>query len=340
MADGEILHGQQYEPAQDIVFPFTEQTQNTTQGGSVAALGDARTEVTPIDANASKVRVFSPNTTLLNAYYLAVDGTASYIDLPDTLTALIVVYNYDNKNGEHSQDADGISAGTAASLTIDLNSRSESSASVSVDLQPNITSRRGRDVPVTHYYFYMQGNVTQAAAITRINSLASITVNAWPSWRPTQRTFTLKGQAVSVSADAEAQQHVSFNDSNVTYSWGRGLGQSKGFSSSVRTIVIPPTIHVGFSVTGSTSQASTATANAEAGWDANGDNWPVLPDGNPSVTSTAVATGSVTPTSVSATTGSTSVPTSGLYLHEMRVSPWRDGYNIVFMEVVNFANVG
>jgi hypothetical protein len=185
----------------------------------------------------------------------------------------------------------------------------------------------------------MTGNVTEAAALTRLNSLAGGgTILAWPLWRETTHTFTLKGQSASVSADAEAQQHVSFNDDNVTYTWGKGTGGSKASSVTMRTIVLPPTIHDTISISGATSQEATATATAQAGWATAGTNWPALTTDE--VSKSVTVTASVSPTSLTATPGATAVPTSGRYLNDIRVSLWRDGYNIVFMEVVNFANVG
>ncbi len=338
MSDGNILHGQQYEPVQNAVFAFTEQVQNFVDGGSAAALGTAKTEVIPLDANSSKVRTFTPNSAALEAILQSFAGTTN-LQLPDTLTSLSVVYNFDTKDGAHTQTGDGIAAGTSASLTLALNSRSQSAAAIIPDLQWNIVPRWGRNVPVTQYFFYMTGNVTQAAAITRLNTLASITVLPWPLFRPVPHTFTLKGQSVAVSADAEVQQHVSYDASSATYTWGVGEGGSKSAGVSIRTITLPPTIHADLSVSGETSKDATATADAEANFLTNGTNWPEIAD-PPDVTKSATAVGSITPTSVSATTGATAIPSSGRYLHEMRVNSWRDGYNIVFMEVVNFADVG
>lgn len=336
MSDGDLLHGQDYDRERDAVFRYTEQVKNFAPNGGAALLGTARTEVVPLDANSSKVRTWTPSAGDLESVLMSFAGTVD-LALPQTLTGLSIVYNTDSRTGGHTQEGNGVSAGTSASLTLSLPSRSEGSAAIVPDLQPTIVTRWGRNVPVTQYFFYMSGNVTEAAAITRLNTLASISVSSWPLWRPVSHVFTLKGQSVSVSADAEVQQHVSFNESNVTYTWGKGLGGSKAGSNTIRTIVLPETIHGAISIS-NTSQDATATATAEAGWESGGTNWPAL--ATDEVSKTATASASVSPTSLSATEGATSVPTSGLRLHEIRVSSWRDGYNIVFMEVVNFANVG
>lgn len=330
MADGELLHGQLLERGTGRVTPFTEQ--QLDKESADALVGTANTEITPTDAAASLVRTFVPPLEWFNETVISYPGNTN-LDLPDRLTSLAVTYNINGGDGGHIETGTGVSAGTHSSLSLSFPSRAQSSASIVPELLWTIVPTPARNVPCLHYVFYMPGNPTRADLLTALSAIVGATVLDLPAFDPKPLVFLLRGQQVSVSADASAQQHKSISDSNVTMTYSTGVGGSKEAGVSTRTVTLPPTSHGALSVTGSSYFSSTATATARANIGA-GTNWEARDSGL--VTKTATATGSISPTSITSTAVN-SIPTSGLYLTGLAIEP--DDYEFVRIhaEVVDFA---
>jgi hypothetical protein len=322
----EQLRGQQYDPTDDFIVPYTEQMYGREAAETLLDTSPARTDVAPHDGNANRVRVYTAPATLAT-YSLSYPGTAN-INLPDVLESVTVTYNASRDNG------DGGSIGTNASLSLSLSSKSQSSVSILPDVQVNIRQVWSSNIPVMHYVFYVTGNVTQAAVLSRLTTLAAASVSAWPVFRPVSHTITAKGQSASVSADAEVQQHSSLGNTT-TLTYGIGTGFSFDLGVTIRSIRIPPTIHGPITIE-TPSMSDIASASASASWPG-GTNWPARSAAIDAQTQTIV--GSVTPFNLSATSPS-SIPTSGLYLLQTNSDPWKYGYTRVYATVVDFANIG
>lgn len=329
--EGEVLYGQQYDQNDDIVVGYTELMVNVDRGTQPSALGDARTEITPDAAQSVKVRVWEPPTEALDTFILELPATTD-LRLPDVLESITVTYNTAEGAGIHIEDGDGVSIGTSAGLSLSLNSKSQGSASIVPDIQPNIVQRWAFDVPCKRYLMYVESGYTQEELITRLETHIGVTVNPWPKFAPRPHFFTLKGLSITASADANVQQHLSAG-SSATYTWGEGEGVSYEVSTTTRTIVIPPTIHGAITLL-NTSQDANIVADAETGWAASGS-WPAR---SAAASVVGTITASVTPTSLSATTVA-GIPTSGLYLHNIVAEPYKWGRVRLRAEVINFADV-
>lgn len=167
----------------------------------------------------------------------------------------------------------------------------------------------------------------------------------WPRFKPVAHTLTLKGEQVSVSVTAEANFQYRWSDSDVSYAYSPTSGSpniSEGYSqeasTNVRTVRIPPTIHGALTITGATdTQAVTADAEAEIPAIAGTGGAPTFSGGiTASITKTSTANAAVTPTSLSATSGFTAIPTASLYLLDVQAQPYRYGLNQVRATLVNF----
>lgn len=341
--DGRIKHGARYDEQRDAVLTYTEQVQDYRQAD--ALVGTAKTEVTPQDRQASVVRVWSGTIADLDSYFAAFAATTSIGGLPDVLTAMTVTFNKNHGDGESIHDVGtAVSAGTSGGLNVDPTASASASAAIIPDIQPAIQPTIANNVPVIIYVFYIKGDVTQAAVIAKLLSASSLTVLAWPKFRPVSHVFTLVGQQKSVSQQADSHSQNRWANDSLSYAISPFDGtRSDGFSLdtgiSIRTIQLPPTIHgsITLSASSSTQTATvTVTANIPAivgsgiapSFDA------VVNEPDPI---TITVTGSISPSSLSATSGQASIPTSGLYLLDVTSQPDIAGYNIVRATVFDFA---
>lgn len=333
---GKLRRGQLFDQEDNLVIPYSEQIVNTDnpQAQECEQQGDTATEITPEDAQSYRVRVFDLPTEALDAYSLSVPATTD-LDLPDELLSIATTFNNAFGAGSHDQDGDGVSISSSPSLNLALNSKANASASVMPDIQPVIRQKWARNVPCMHYFFYINGDYDMADVLTRLGTITGSTVNAWPKFQPRIAVFTLKGETFNISVDADVQQYASLRagEVSVTYTWGEGEGVSREVSTTTKTVVIPPTIHGAITLTPNTDSAAGA-ASASSGWSA-ATNWPAR---SAASSATATANASITPTSLAATSPA-AIPTSGLYLHRLRSESYKWGYNRVFAEVVDFADV-
>lgn len=330
-----IRYGQEYNARDGFTVAYSEQTINEPEGPP-AALGAADTEIQPVPNKGLRIREYAKPTAQLAAYSKSFPGVVDFIDLPDTLLSVEVVYNKAGSNATHTEEGDGVSAGTSPSLTLGLNSKSSASASITPDLLFEIRRIEARNIPSMQYLFFMPDSYSKSELLTKLSGLAGAAVSSWPRFRPQSHTFVLTGQSLSISADADVQQHVSVSDSDATYTWGEGEGTSNNWETTTKQIQLPPTIH-GVIVVGGSGFTDTQdiTASAEASWDAE-TNWPARA-ASKSIDGTVTA--SVTPTALSATQQTSVIPTSGLYLRRVQTEKFDWGHLAVFAEVVNFADI-
>lgn len=346
MSDGNILYGQQYDDQVDIAVPFTEQIQNFADGESAEALGNARTEILPVDYNASKVRTFTaPTQAELDDSAVRLFENISFA-LPDTLVGVTAYYTQANGvDGTASETGNGASVGATGSLSINLSASSQGAAGLVPEVFINILPTTAVDVPCTVYLFYIADTSTRAQILTKLTALAGATVLDWPQFKPKPTTLFLLSQQVELSARANLGQTATVTDTTSSYAQSEGTAVSKSLGLTMKVITIPPTIHGSLTIANSTTSSKTVNAGASVqvtrtagGW-LNSTYWPartVTTSPNPATATAAATVLSEAFTDTIPTTGGTvAVPTSGLYCR-LQTQPWKFGFMQVRAEVVNF----
>lgn len=254
-------------------------------------------------------------------------------DLPDVLQSIAVVWDEDSSDGDYTETGDGASGGESAALSLSINGSGQGSASVIPAIAPVIKSYFGRRVPAIQYLFFLPFPVTIAQVLARLTDELSATVLAWPQFAPKSHIITLTGGAVSITAKAAAQCQVSFNPDNATVTTSEGEGYGVAIDRILKQEIIRPTIHGEITIsTATASQDITVTASANTGTGTN------FPGASASITKEGSAAGSITPTTLAATSPD-AVPSSGLYLHDIQIGSYTEGFAKILAEVVDFANV-
>lgn len=344
MSDGILFHGQQFNPDDPVVKPYTKQMMDKVEAD--ALIGQANTEITPVQESSSEVMVYD-----LTAIQALLDATVvtypSFVSLdgklPNELVSVAVTSNNTIGTGSDSHPITQQDAVVEGSFNITISPRASASASAAVllDVQPVIKQTFAPIVPAKQYYFFLAENQSMAQLLTKLTALAGATVNAFPAFRPVSHVLTLKGQSVSVSVKADTTVNLAENSasttnpsSSITLEWGNGFNEEVGISN--KTVVIPPTIHPLITLSPfSDTAVATATADASTieilgtGIDAGEIDNVIGPR-------TKTATASITPASLAATS-ITAIPTSGLYLVDLNIQPYQFDRVKVFAEVVDFA---
>lgn len=254
-------------------------------------------------------------------------------DLPDVLQGISVVWDEDSGTGGYNETGSGTSSGDRASLSLSLSGSGQGSASVIPSITPDIKTYFGRKVPSTQYLFFLPFPISHAQILTKLTTLAGTTVSAWPQFAPQSHIITLRGGSASLTAKASAQCSTQLSDDNNSVTVGSGTGYGVAIDRILKQEIIRPTIHGTITITDATKSKSTsATAIAVI---AGGTNFP---GASASLSFPGTASGSITPTSLSPTSPA-SVPASGLYLHDVSIGSYREGYAKIFAEVVDFSNV-
>ena len=335
---GPLLSGQNYDPRLGLKIGFTEQLTDAD-----VALGDDLTDIAPISSAKQQVKVWDAPTAQLDAYHIAFPGLAGSLNLPDVLKSVTITYNSAAGGGSYTETGTGASTGTSAALSLSLRARGQGSASTMPDIQVEIEQVWSANVPTQHHIFYLPDDgMTIADIKTKINTLLGLSggdvVKEWPVFKPVAHTVTLQGQQASLSADANAQQHVSISPSNESVTTGEGSGYSSELSVTIRTVRIPPTIHDAITFTvGAGDESVDAEATAGVSGPSSGTNWAAM---SKSITPTPITVNStVAPTSFAATDGTYVIPTTGLYIKDVNISPFQWGYSMVHVELFDFASL-
>lgn len=166
-----------------------------------------------------------------------------------------------------------------------------------------------------------------------------------PVFKPQSHSFTLKGEQISLSQNADSLMQYSWSPDQVSYAITPVSGtRSDGFSNdrgvSIRTVTLSPTIHGGI-----TLSSPTDTAVAQVVVRANvppitgiGDAPSFAGVTNEPTALTATANASVTPTSFSPVSGLSAIPTVGLYLVDVNIRPYAGyGHRQVIVTLVDFS---
>ena len=327
-------YGQNYNPKLNLVVPWTESTI------APGATGTAKTDINPVDYAKQRNRTYGSVTAAYDAVFFSGVGN-TVVDLPDVLTGLSVVYNSAFGTGlsdyPASQQSGAVVGG--GSLTTNPSNTVKASASISPDLVYTITKYGGLKVPCVHYYFYLTGALTIANVITRL-ATGGVTALQLPVFKTTGQTFVLSGSQVEVSSTAKTSVTTSFDTNSAgavtrsAFSTEWGNDYSENVATSVKSVMLPPTLHGLFTLTASAS--ATATATATAPFYGHAGVVPVTAIPNAPAARTKTASGSVFPTSFAAT-NPTTIPTSGKYIVDVSSEIGEYGYMLVHAVVVDFS---
>lgn len=329
------LHGQEYERETDIVIPFEERLE-----ASGTSLGVARTTVDPLSDQLDLARTvdITGAAAVFNAYQVVFPGTAD-ISLPHVLISVQVEMNTSQEIGQYNESGSGFFSGLNGSISLSVHGSGEGSVGLSPALAITTYEPNGRNIPTLRCMFLLPQPVTNAQVLSKLSSVLGVSVTAWPVFKPMGHTIVLKGQHLSLRADARGESHTSFTVANpgsgfVNFGQAQttGRGGSRRGELSNTTVTIPPTIHGGLSFGLGASQATTtavATADISAGQNFLGAH------AQQSLNGTVQA--SVSPGSLGATIGATSIPTSGYRLLDVRGQLYKYGYVLFHAEVVDFS---
>lgn len=328
---GVALCGQDYDKRLNVSVPYVEKLQPMCYG-----VGSEFSDITPQDYEHALVHTIDPETIaeVLENYSFSYPGKVN-IDLPDVL---IAVYGFVETN-----TSDGASQETGAStltgngsLSQNLTAQAQGKANILSDSYPVIKQFWGNNISCTHIHFFLENPVTQADVLTRLNAILSPdSVSAWPKFNPELVTLVMTGGGVSALAKAHSEGSYAISGTGEASTTAGGVSYSVERGLTVRTMRISPTIHGEITVGGDTygSESVSATAYAEAAG---------LGPLETQTTGPLTCVASVTPTTIPATAGATTWPTSGKYLYRVTPNPYGYGFiefHCVVVDAADFPNV-
>jgi hypothetical protein len=309
------LDGQDYDERLDVVLPFEQQVVDAGTG-----LGDARTSIKPIDAWRQENRTIDITAIgeLLDAFVLAYPSKVN-VELPDVLKSVDCIM--ESTSGEGTQTEDGtVSPLGDYSISMSLRASAQSSATIIPDASFVIKQFWGNNIDSTNIQFFLPSPVVGSDVLTKIAAILGVSVTAWPKFSPEMVILKAVGQKLSLQVVATSQGSDSVSGTGSASTTAGGVGVSQEASLTLKTIRISPTIHDNITVGGDTTPDSvtiSATANSEA----------VGLGPAESSSESGTVNGSLTPTSISATSGLVDWATmSGKYLMRVDAEPYRFGY--------------
>lgn len=331
MSNGKIQLGQQYRSDYNILIPYEEQMLDRKNANAVQ--GTATEEITPNDSDSALTRQYdlADINTAFASVIVAYEMLIS-LDLPDVLSSVTAIYNSTSSDGSSTQTGEGGSEGSYASLSLSLHGTGQAGGSIQPDIEYQISITPKDNIQGKVRVFFVQSPSTISDILTTLSgpTFFNETVTLIPLWKKQVVTVSLRGQQAAYSATADVQQRVEISQANVTETDGKGEGTSASFGTTTKSVQLPATITPGFTIAGTSTATVSCSASATI---SGGTNWPAQ-------SSTAGGGGTLTATispDIPAT-AQTAIPTSGLYLVKLDVTPFSGyGNNMVRAVVVDFA---
>lgn len=315
----ELLHGQLHDKQFRVAIPFTQQDWNSKQGGGSPNLGNASAEVTVVDANATQDKIYDYSA--LDASKLALfwqnPGFISF-QLPEELVGLTAVFSTSKGVGAGNSVPHAESRGSAWSVGVSATNHAGSSLDFIPDLQPDIKTHDSSNASCIECYFFTSGNTTLADILTKLSTELGASVLAWPKFKAKRRSFTLKGQSLTLTSSANVQLAGSASGSSSSVSDNAGYDYSIETKTTVRPLDYPPYLNGSLTITGTGgtpwTASDTITVTAAASLTGSGQLVGTVVGGTTVPTQTV--TGLISPHTLSATSPA-AVPTTGLYLKDI-----------------------
>jgi len=333
--DGEVLFGQLLDKDFRLAIPYTQQIRNFKRDGAAPEYLMEGAELTPIDANATEVKLF--NYTALDAaklaYFVKNPGYAN-IQFPRELVSLTSVFATSKGTGAGTGTPAANSTGTSWSVGVSSSNHASSSLDYVPDLLPEWKIVDGDNTETIECEFYTSGSKTLAEILTILSTKIGTSVLAWPRFKLVEHSINLKGQSLSVSTAANLQLSGSASPNGTSLSKNAVGDYSIETRSNVRTLDLPACIHGALSITGDYTKSDTITVSAGTSLTGTGEIVGSVTSGVSVPTQTVTAL--ITPHSWSATS-ITSVPTSGLRLRELRSQDDGGGLFLQLATIVDFS---
>lgn len=344
MSNGKLRNGQDYIPLFSFLAPYIQQMRDDP--GAAALLGTDAVDIAPRDQDASLTKIYNLaaiQETLTN-YKLLLPGRTN-IAFPAVLGSISVVTEQQHADGGNNATGGGVKTGSGAyRVQTQVAGDGQASGALMQDIVFDLQHPDGTNKKAVHFVCFMavpdNGTISEADLLTKIKSLNSPAwngmFNSYPNWNPQSHVVVVTGRAASVRVSADVS---SFKDSdapgtNTVSTSSSNVSDYHSYQVSVKSIIIPESVH-GTLTIGSAPSPTTITASAEAQITST-----FLPNVTAGpITKTETISGQLSPTSLSATTGLTGIPTSGIFLLDVDVQPF--DYNLVKIvgTVVDFSNL-
>lgn len=342
MSDGKLLQGQEYDKRYSHLWPFTQQMRDIP--GAAEQLGDGSTEVNPVDANASLVKVYDLEAiqAQLDAFKLVFPGKIN-LNLPAELKSISVVTESQAADGSNNPMGDAAFTGTGF-YQASLGSTSEvqaSGASMS-DLVFHWSEGTGENKLCTYFSCFVKiptdGILTRAAVLAKIKTLNSAwsTLSLdWPKFNPVAHTVVITGTSASIRVSAMADSFQRHEDTADLTTVKSDVSKMMSRQVTVKSVNIPPCIHGAITI--ANAQPATTTIKANASNEVTGSIVPNVSAASGDVTATIGS--KIEPLNLAATTGQATIPTTGCYVRELTVDVYNFGYAAVSGVVFDFADL-
>lgn len=313
------LFGSKFDFELNTSVPYSEQfVSPTTSPGA-----ELNVEYEPVNIDRSLKRKFIVPTATLDNYLISMPVRVN-MQLPKILKGITVIWNEAAEAGDQSSGWSGFSIGRSYSLSCNLSDGSSASAAVSPEVLIDLEEIWSSNLPATAKIFYMRLPITEEQILIRLNALR------WPVFKPRSHTIIGCGAKISASVRVSVSASSSGSDSNQSKDAGNTASVSKEVSLSNNVIQIGPTIHDQIVLQGDTIRNISSTAKGEMR--VSGRNFPTV---SAEKTAGIIAAGRVYPNELPAVSGPTRIPTSGIYLIDSQVQPYKWGYAKVYAELLN-----
>lgn len=167
---GPIITGQQPDPQTGILQVFSEQDVQAD-----TADGTPLTTITPTDSTVDRIVTQPVPSAALRAFSL---GFPDYqdIDLPEVLTAVAVSWQLGGGDGSYEENASTNAVGTdSINLSLGIGGSGQGSANVVPEIIPTYAPKKGKNVPVMQYFFYLEQPNTHASLFEKLLTLDAAT---------------------------------------------------------------------------------------------------------------------------------------------------------------------
>jgi hypothetical protein len=303
------------------------------------------TEVREIDVYREQKIVTTQPLTAVDAYVRVLFGNSTTVSVPPQLISLTGYIDLNGGAGSYSENGfyslDGNSRGQGG---IQLHGSAQASASALPEVGWVVKIPRTSNIPAVHILLYVTNGTSRASIVTAVsaalNAAGGGTCTDWPNFRPQPIAILTVGGKVNIQTQVSVSAHdgvaldyqgaIKFSGSSRT----SGNGVSYDVARTTRIVQIPETIHSSLSIGGDTNlttpqYAAQGTINGGV---------------SGATTSTLVyctATGGIgNISSLSATTGDATIPSSGKRIHRLVTEPDAEfNRTRVFAEIVDFADI-
>lgn len=347
MSDGQRLRGIKYLLGQiPSRIPFWRQIFDYSGPDSARVTGEESSTTimqTPVDKDAAAVEDYdlSGVAAELEADIIKLPGKTTLPQLPDVLSAVAVTFNKTVGTGtsSHPQSQQGFNIAGFGGATANPKASANGSAAILPSVVETRKTYRNRLVNCTHLFFWLPQSNTLTDVLTKCTTAMGAAVLDLPVFDDVSHQVSLKGQQVSVHADADTTVTFSISQGpagsfNKTKAYEYGSGSSVEVGASVHVETLSPAIHASLTISSNTdSQAATATVDASAAAVVGDAGTEITAKVNTPTATSATASGSAlfeNGTATVAATTVTDIPKSGLRLVD--VTPQSDS-NFAYTKV-------